>query len=265
MISFDLLSDLNFKICNILKEKKLNYLIENVNECFKQTQEKAKIQNSFKATNKSFFLSGESIDSSDSCLNTLKKIMTEGHFSKTLKENREELDHREVKSESSKKVTKNLSGMVEKITKIPFKNNKGDSKVNTEQRLPIFKVTFTNVKTQVTDSVFSDGSSLLMSGIKGYNSKKKIVHVDKEWPKMARSHLKLLNEIGYKVRKYSKQNETFKTKITYDSKNIRLQLLYKRSTKTKDSKWVELSNLKDKLLKPLQPLMEAEKNIIYKL
>ena len=264
MISFDLLSDLNFKICNILKEKKLNYLIENVNECFEQTNKKAQIQNSFKATNKSFFISGESIDSSDSCLNTLKKIMTEGHFSKTLKENKE-LDQREVKSESSKKVTKNLKGMVQSITKIPLKSIKGDSKESTEkQRLPIFKVTFTNVNTQVTDSIFSDGPSLLMSGIKGY-TKKKIVHVNKEVPKMARSHLKLLNEIGFKVCKYSNQNETFKTKIVYDSKNIRLQLLYKRSTKTKETQWVELSNLKDKLLKPLQPLMEAEKNIRYKL
>ena len=146
-----------------------------------------------------------------------------------------------------------------------MKSIKEDSKENTEkQRLPIFKVTFTNVKTQVTDSVFSDGPSLLMSGIKGYTTKK-IVHVNKEVPKMARSHLKLLNEIGFKVRKYSNQNETFKTKIAYDSKNIRLQLLYKRSTKTKETQWVELSNLKDKLLKPLQPLMEAEKNIIYKL
>ena len=52
---------------------------------------------------------------------------------------------------------------------IPLKSNKGDFKENTDkQRLhnPIFKVTFTaNVKTQVTDSVFSDGPSLLMSGI----------------------------------------------------------------------------------------------------
>ena len=60
--------------------------------------------------------------------------------------------------------------MVEKITMIRLKSKKGDFKENTDkQRLhnPIFKVTFTNVKTQDTDSVFSDGPSLLMSGING--------------------------------------------------------------------------------------------------
>ena len=58
--------------------------------------------------------------------------------------------------------------VVRRKNMIPLKSKKGDSKENTDkQRLhnPIFKVTFTNVKTQVTDSVFSDGPSLLMSGI----------------------------------------------------------------------------------------------------
>ena len=83
-------------------------------------------------------------------------------------------------------------------------------------------------------------------------------------PKIIRSHLKLLNEIVYKVCKFSNKN-LFKTKILYDPKNIRLQLLFKRLTKTNDTQWVETSNLKDKLVKPPQPLMEAEKNIKNKL
>ena len=79
-----------------------------------------------------------------------------------------------------------------------------------------------------------------------------------------------MTELGYKikVRKFSNKNETFKTKIEYDPKNIRLQLLFKRFNKNKRHPiWLELSNIKDKLLKPLQPLMEAEQisNINYEL
>ena len=62
------------------------------------------------------------------------------------------------------KISKNSKGMVEKITMIRLKKHKGNTD---KQRLPIFKVTFTNVKTQITDSVFSDGLSLLMSWING--------------------------------------------------------------------------------------------------
>ena len=104
MISFDLLDDLNNQICQILKENNLNSIIKNVNKLFEQTREKQKISNQFKSTNKSFFLSGESIDSSESCLNVVKKIIIEGHLSKTLNSNTELDNKKDAKAESSKKV-----------------------------------------------------------------------------------------------------------------------------------------------------------------
>ena len=42
--------------------------------------------------------------------------MTEGHLSKTLNEKKYAVDSSEMKSESSKQITKKIKGMVEKIT-----------------------------------------------------------------------------------------------------------------------------------------------------